>query len=113
MQADQILFLRPAQTEPAGNAVEVSTDALPDVVLEVDNTTDVRRNKLKLYESWGFREVWVEVPEEPQPRPPGVVESGADDPCPAKATCERAAAFVPRKRAWRFRAGRRPRFTGR
>ena len=46
MQADQILFLRPAQTAPAGNAVEVSTDALPDVVLEVDNTTDVRRNKL-------------------------------------------------------------------
>ena len=38
MQADQILFLRPAQTKPAGNAVEVGTDALPDVVLEVDNT---------------------------------------------------------------------------
>ncbi|MCY4375653.1 MAG: hypothetical protein OXC31_17975, partial [Spirochaetaceae bacterium] len=54
MQADQILFLRPAQTKPAGNAVEVGTDALPDVVLEVDNTTDVRRNKLLLYESWGF-----------------------------------------------------------
>ena len=69
MQADQILFLSPAQTAPAGNAVEMSTDALPDVVLEVDNTTDVRRNKLKLklYESWGFPEVWVEVPEEPQP----------------------------------------------
>ena len=76
MQADQILFLRPAQTAPAGNAVEVSTDALPDVVLEVDNTTDVRRNKLRLYESWGFPEVWVEVPEEPQPNRPGSLRPG-------------------------------------
>ena len=76
MQADQILFLRPAQTEPAGNAVEVGTDALPDVVLEVDNTTDVRRNKLKLYESWGFLEVWVEVPEEPQPSRPASLRPG-------------------------------------
>ena len=76
MQADQILFLRPAQTKPAGNAVEVGTDALPDVVLEVDNTTDVRRNKLKLYESWGFPEVWVEVPEEPQPSRPASLRPG-------------------------------------
>ena len=27
------------------------------------HTTDVRRGKLQLYESWGFPEVWVEVPE--------------------------------------------------
>ena len=76
MQADQILFLRPAQTEPTGNAVEVGTDALPDVVLEVDNTTDVRRNKLMLYESWGFPELWVEVPEEPQPSRPASLRPG-------------------------------------
>ena len=76
MQADQILFLRPAQTAPAGNAVEVSTDALPDVVLEVDNTTDVRRNKLRLYESWGFPEIWVEVPDEPQPSRPAALRPG-------------------------------------
>ena len=76
VQADQILFLRPAQTEPAGNAVEVGTDALPDVVLEVDNTTDVRRNKLRLYESWGFPEVWVEVPDEPAPSRPASLRPG-------------------------------------
>ncbi len=76
MQADQILFLRPAQTKPAGNAVEVGTDALPDVVLEVDNTTDVRRNKLKRYESWGFPEVWVEVPDEPAPSRPASLRPG-------------------------------------
>ena len=35
----------------------------PDVVVEVDHTTDVRRKKLWLYEEWGFPEVWVEVPE--------------------------------------------------
>ena len=54
VQADQILFLLPAQAIPAGNAIEVGTDALPEVVLEVvlevDNTTDVRRGKLRLYE---------------------------------------------------------------
>ena len=29
----------------------------------MDHTTDVRRGKLRLYEAWGFPEVWVEVPE--------------------------------------------------
>ena len=76
MQADQILFLRPAQTIPSGKAIEVGTDALPDVVLEVDNTTDVHRGKLRLYESWGFPEVWVEVPDEPEPNRPASLRSG-------------------------------------
>ena len=76
MQADQILFLQPARTIPHGNDIEVGTDALPDVVLEVDNTTDVRRGKLGLYESWGFREVWVEVPDEPAPSRPAALRPG-------------------------------------
>ena len=76
MQADQILFLRPAQAVPRGSAIEVGADALPDVVLEVDNTTDVRRGKLGLYESWGFPEVWVEVPDEPAPSRPGSLRPG-------------------------------------
>ena len=33
------------------------------MVMVVDNTTDVRRGKLALYESWGFPELWVEVPD--------------------------------------------------
>ena len=46
--------------------------ALPDVVMEVDNTTDVRGGKLQLYEAWGFPEVWVEVSERASPsRPAG------------------------------------------
>ncbi len=67
LQADQIVYLRPAETEPRGAAVEAGTDHLPDVVLEVDYSTDVRRGKLGLYEAWGFPEVWVEVPEAESP----------------------------------------------
>ena len=63
LQADQMVYLDPVATQPLGAAVEVGADHLPDVVLEVDCTTDVRRGKLGLYEAWGFPEVWVEVPE--------------------------------------------------
>ena len=45
----------------------------PDVVLEVDHTTDVRGGKLGRYASWGFPELWVEVPEHWTPsRPRGL-----------------------------------------
>ena len=67
LQADQIVYLHPVETAPRGAAVEVGTDHLPDVVLEVDYSTDVRRGKLRLYESWGFPEVWVEVPDAESP----------------------------------------------
>ena len=42
----------------------VGENHYPDVVLEVDYSTDVRRNKLELYDAWGFPEVWVDVPEQ-------------------------------------------------
>ena len=49
----------------------VGEDDFPDVVPVVDHTTDVHRGKLAPYESWGFPEVWVEVPDAPSPsRPP-------------------------------------------
>ena len=52
----------------------VGENDFPDVVLEVDYSTDVRRGKLGLYESWGFPEVWVEVPDRRAPsRPRGRV----------------------------------------
>ena len=77
MQADQIVYMHPVETVPRGAAVEVGADHLPDVVLEVDYSTDVRRGKLGLYEAWGFPEVWVEVPDAASPsrsrrRPSGV-----------------------------------------
>ena len=73
MQADQSVYLRPGHDrlpDPAG--MVVGEHDFPDVVVEVDNTTDVRRGKLQLYEEWGFPEVWVEVPERHSPsRPSG------------------------------------------
>ena len=36
----------------------------------------MRRGKLGLYESWGFREVWVEVPDEPAPSRPAALRPG-------------------------------------
>ncbi len=73
MQADQTVYLHPRATRPWGPAIEVGVDTLPDVVLEVDNTTDVRRGKLALYEWWSFPEVWVEVPDAESPsRQPGL-----------------------------------------
>ena len=64
MQADETVYLRPSRSKlPQGIALMVGEDAYPDVVLEVDNTTDVRRGKLVAYAEWGFPEVWVEVPD--------------------------------------------------
>ena len=64
LQADQSLYLHPGRAAlPGASAMEVGVHDFPDVVLEVDHTTDVRRGKLGLYEAWGFPEIWVEVPE--------------------------------------------------
>ena len=63
MQADQSVYLHPGRARLPTDAMEIGWHDRPDVVLEVDHTTDVRRGKLSLYESWGFPEVWVDVPE--------------------------------------------------
>ena len=76
LEADQTVYLHPRAARPWGAAIEVGSDALPDVVLEVDNTTDVRRGKLALYESWGFPEVWVEVPDPASPSRPAGLRPG-------------------------------------
>ncbi len=77
MQADESVYLHPAQARlPGPAAMVVGEDDFPDVVLEVDNTTDVRRGKLSLYESWGFPEVWVEVPDTASPSRPAALRPG-------------------------------------
>ena len=76
LEADQTVYLHPRTTRPPGARIEVGADTLPDVVLEVDNTTDVRRGKLSLYESWGFPEVWVEVPDHSSPSRPAGLRPG-------------------------------------
>ena len=64
MEADQTLYLDVARARALRSpAVVLGRDAPPDVVVEVDHTTDVRRRKLREYERWRFPEVWVEVPE--------------------------------------------------
>ena len=87
MQADQSVYLHPGRSRlPDDTGMVVGEHDFPDVVLEVDFTTDVRRGKLGLYEEWGFPEVWVEVPNRYSPsrparRRPGVtvhlLEEGA------------------------------------
>ena len=62
LQADEIVYLNPRRVRPMGPVVNVDEDPLPDVVLEVDHTTDVRRWKLGMYVEWGFPEIWVLVP---------------------------------------------------
>ena len=72
MQADEVLYLHPGRVRLAGPAIDVDADPLPDVVLEVDHTTDVRRRKLGIYMESGFPEIWVLVPWESSVRTPGL-----------------------------------------
>ncbi|MDE0229892.1 MAG: Uma2 family endonuclease, partial [Spirochaetaceae bacterium] len=86
MQADESLYLHPAHARLPGAAMVVGEHDFPDVVLEVDHSTDARRGKLALYESWGFPEVWVDVPDAPSPsrpraRRPGLTIHLLEDGC--------------------------------
>ena len=72
LQADEIVYLNPGRSRPVGPVVDVAEGPLPDVVLEVDHTTDVRRWKLGMYMEWGFPEIWVTVPWERSLRAPGL-----------------------------------------
>ena len=71
MQADEVLYLR-AERARLGRDIDVDRDILPDVVLEVDHSTDVRRRKLGIYQESGFPEIWVLVPWEESVRAPGL-----------------------------------------
>jgi Uma2 family endonuclease len=63
MQADETLYLHPRRARMPSGPLVIGLHDLPDVVLEVDHTTDVRPpGKLILYEAWGFPELWVVVP---------------------------------------------------
>ena len=65
VQADQLVYLHCPQHPP--RIIVVGAFPLPDVVFEVDLTTDVRERKLDLYQSWGVPELWVEVPDASMP----------------------------------------------
>ena len=72
MQADEVLYLHPDRVRLQGPAIDVDADPLPEVVLEVDHTTDVRQRKLGIYKESGFAEIWVLVPWEASVRAPGL-----------------------------------------
>ena len=72
MQADEVLYLHPDRVRLQGPAIDVDADPLPEVVLEVDHSTDVRRRKLGIYKESGFPEIWVLVPWEGSVRAPGL-----------------------------------------
>ena len=79
MQADQTVYLHPARAELLGSgAMVVGRHDYPDVVLEVDHTTDVRRRKLGIYEAWGFPEVgcWFRRSRADDGRSPGASGRG-------------------------------------
>ena len=74
MEADETLYLHPNRSATPRQSLVVGQHDFPDVVLEVDHTTDVRPGKLLLYEAWGFPELWVIVPPEgASPRRPAGV----------------------------------------
>ena len=62
LEADETLYLHPDRAATPDRSLTVGEHDFPDVVLEVDHTTDVRPGKLLLYEAWGFPELWVVVP---------------------------------------------------
>ena len=62
MQADETLYLQPRRARLPSGPLVIGLHDLPDVVLEVDHTTDIRPGKLPLYEAWGFPELWMLVP---------------------------------------------------
>lgn len=59
------VYLRCPEHPP--RVIVVGAFPLPDVVFEVDLTTDVRERKLDLYEAWGVPELMVEVPDASMP----------------------------------------------
>ena len=64
LHPDQTVYLHPSLVEQEyGDRLLMVGRSFPDVVLEVDHTTDVRPGKLRLYEAWGVPELWVEVPD--------------------------------------------------
>ena len=72
MEADEVLYLHAPRLRFSGSIIDVDEDPLPDVVLEVDHTTDVRQRKLGIYMECGFPEIWVLVPWESSRRERGL-----------------------------------------
>ncbi len=95
MQADEMVYLHPRRARLPRPVLTIGEHDFPDVVLEVDHTTDVRRRKLPQYEAWGFPELWVEVPQarapsRPRSRPSGLTIHLLEDGAYREAAASRA-----------------------
>ena len=95
MQADQSVYLHPARARLPVPVLTIGEHDFPDVVLEVDHSTDARRRKLPQYEAWGFPEVWIEVPDarapsRPRSRRPGLTIHLLEDGAYREAAASRA-----------------------
>ena len=73
MQADETLYLHPDRAVLPEGSLTIGEHDLPDVALEVDYTTDIRPGKLRVYERWGFPELWTVTPEGASRRRPAGV----------------------------------------
>ena len=73
MQADETLYLHPDRAVLPEGSLTIGEHDLPDVALEVDYTTDIRPGKLRVYERWGFPEMWTVTPEGASRRRPAGV----------------------------------------
>ena len=81
LHPDQSVYLNAPQHYDGHGDIPVRQSGYPDIVMEVDNTTDTRKGKLRLYEDMGVPELWIEVPDlwrefpgqKLPTRPPGVV----------------------------------------
>ena len=65
MEADQAVYLDGVGAQAIRSPILIREGQGPDIVLEVDHTTDSRRHKLGIYEEWCVPEVWIEVPDAP------------------------------------------------
>ena len=65
VEADELIYLDYHYLVP--DVFVVGETSLPDVVFEVDLTTDIRDRKLDVYAAWGVQELWVEVPDAEAP----------------------------------------------
>ena len=77
LEADQTVYLRAARDAAPGDPPSRwAATCCRTWCWRWTNTTDVRRGKLELYESWGFPEVWVEVPDTGSPSRPAGLRPG-------------------------------------
>ena len=63
LHPDQSVYLNRPVHYDGHRDIPVRRVGYPDIVMEVDYSTNTRKGKLKLYEDMGVPELWIDVPE--------------------------------------------------